>query len=514
MENKFQISELKKLNGHTALYVDNNPFIILGLQLDCDSCYDSSTIDDLMKQIGVLGGNTAACLLYWRLIEPEEGQYDFSILESMIESAKRYDLRIVLVWFGSYKNACTHYAPDWFQNTPQKYRHAHLESGEQLRYVACPNCNESLEKDKQAVVKVFEYLRDYDTEKRVILFQVNNESGLIGTDRCYCEECNYLFEQGNYKATDKAIANEIFSAESILRYMEKIAKPAKEIYPLPCYMNAWLAHHTPDHKPGSEYPSGGPVYRVLDVYMQNKKFIDFVSPDIYTPGYKDFMRISKEYCLEENPLYIAEHALGKTSRAFKNLYYALGKFSAIGFDPWAIDCAFPDVMEQPLYDLMQKKFSDEAYDIMESYIPVRDAMIPIAERQGTENMKYFVQEESDTEYVMDFGDIIVKAQLCNPDNGCSRGIVLRIDTCNFVVLGVKTIISFMDKEGNYIRIKNSERGRFERRKFIPERRNTITWSTVAQSIWIKECGVSTVELDIDESSEYKKVKKRMDAIGI
>ena len=102
--------ELRELNGQKVLHVDNKPFLILSFQLNCDYCYDPRRIDRLMEQARRMGCNTVALLLYWRLIEPQEGQFDYSILESMLSSAIKHDLRIVLVWFGSYKNATMHYA--------------------------------------------------------------------------------------------------------------------------------------------------------------------------------------------------------------------------------------------------------------------------------------------------------------------------------------------------------------------------------------------------------------------
>ena len=80
-------------------------------------------------------------------------------------------------------------------------------------------------------------------------------------------------------------------AESNLRYQEAVAEAARREYDLPCYMNAWLAFPNPTSRAGYTYPGGGPVFRVLDIFCEQKKNIDFVSPDIYVTGYRDFHRI-------------------------------------------------------------------------------------------------------------------------------------------------------------------------------------------------------------------------------
>ena len=97
--------------------------------------------------------------------------------------------------------------------------------------------------------------------------------------------------------------------------------------------------------------------------------------------------------------------MGKSSRAYKNVYYAFGEFGALGFDPWAIDCAYPDMMESPLCDCFHERWSDEAYDMLESFVPIRDCMIPVAENMGTVRLQYWVQEEGETSVTLLFEDV-------------------------------------------------------------------------------------------------------------
>ena len=503
-----QKSELRELNGRKLLYVDGEPFLILGLQLNCDSCYDPATMDRLLKNARKMGCNSVALLLYWRLIEPEEGKYDFSILQAMLDSAKRHDLKIVLVWFGAYKNATMHYAPDWLIEDPKRFRRVQRADGTELRYQACFRCEQTLEKDRSAVAAVFAYLREHDRERSVILFQVNNETGVLGgTDRCYCAECREKYAAEDYETRYPGRAAEAFMAESNLRYQEAVAEAARREYDLPCYMNAWLAFPNPTSRAGYTYPGGGPVFRVLDIFCKQKKNIDFVSPDIYVTGYRDFHRICSDYSRENNPLYIAEHGLGRDSRAYKNVYYAIGTFAALGFDPWAIDCAFPDVMEPPLCDAVHERWNDEAYDILESYLPIRSAMIPVAENMGTDRLRTWVQEEGEKESFFEFDDACIQIGFsnnaqnsgsCNFQAGgtraASRGMVIRLGDKKYLTLGCKSFVQFLDPEGHPAEILRSERGHFEGRSFVPEAQNTIAFETRRCCIWMKEASVCVTTL--------------------
>lgn len=491
--------ELRELNGQKVLYVDDQPFLILSLQLNCDSCYDEQTIDRLMRNARKMGCNAVALLLYWRLIEPREGAFDYSILKAMLQSAHKYNLRIVLVWFGSYKNAAMHYAPDWILNDPATYTRVIAQDGTQIPYVACYNCEALIEKDKRAVVHVFEYLKKHDADHRVILFQVNNETGILGgSARCHCPVCEEKYQAGQYEARYGNLADEAFTAEWNLKFQERIAQAAKAVYPLPCYLNAWLAFPTPDSIGGVTYPAGGPNYRVLDVYLEQKKHIDFVSPDIYATGFRDFHRICGDYKQPGNPLYVAEHALGSTSRACKNIYYAFGEFAALGIDPWAIDCAYPDMMEKPLCDLVHERWNDEAYELLTAFMPIRDAMVPIANNMGTQKLKYWVQEESETELALDFGDVFVKIQYANPQNGQSRGMAIRISESRFVVLGSNSVVAFLRPDGSVVSMSRSERGRFDGENFIVERKNSITGRADGNlRVLMRESAVCQVDLNLN-----------------
>ena len=84
---------------------------------------------------------------------------------------------------------------------------------------------------------------------------------------------------------------------------------------------------------------------------------------------------------------------------------------------------------------------------------------------------------------------------CKPEFGASRGIVIRMDDKEFIVLGCKSTFCFLDRNGEKLRLKDSWRGTYKKRKFIRERRNTISWNDDAFTVMLKECGVTLNILD-------------------
>jgi beta-galactosidase GanA len=271
---------LGELKGRKVLYVDDRPFLILGLQWDCDSCFAPEIMDPLFPEAAKLGCNTAVLPLYWREIEPQEGRLDFNMLDRRLEMARDSGLRVILNWFGAYKNGCLNYAPDFVKSDAKRFRRVHTAGGAPLRNFACPTCTATLAADRKAVEAVCARLKAVDTQRHtVLLLQMENEAGILGTDRCHCPTCTRQFEEGGWREREKERAGEAFSAYSIATYLDQMAAAAKAVYALPVCVNAWLRGE--GGQPGKNYPSGGPVDRVLDIYARTAAHIDFIAPDIY-----------------------------------------------------------------------------------------------------------------------------------------------------------------------------------------------------------------------------------------
>src|ERR1019366_6946439 len=127
-----------------------------------------------------------------------------------------------------------------------------------------------------------------------------------------------------------ANADEVFMAWQLGRYIGTVVNSRKREYPMPVYVNAWLVQN--DKQVAGDYPSGGPVSRMMDVWRAAAPGVDLLAPDIYLP---DFPAVCASYTRSYNPLFIPEATRGPEAAA--NVFYAIGHHNAIGFSPFAID---------------------------------------------------------------------------------------------------------------------------------------------------------------------------------
>jgi len=107
--------------------------------------------------------------------EPEEGRFDFSVTDSMILSARKNDLKVVLLWFGSWKNSMSCYAPMWVKKDSKRFPRARKTDGTPVE-ILTPFSNENCEADCRVFRALMKHIRKLDEVSRtVIMIQVENE---------------------------------------------------------------------------------------------------------------------------------------------------------------------------------------------------------------------------------------------------------------------------------------------------------------------------------------------------
>ena len=342
--------------------------VILGGELSNSAATSVSDIDEVLPRMKALGLNTVLVPVYWELMEPVEGQMDFTLVDRTIDVAHQQGLRIVPLWFGAWKNSMSCYAPAWFKRDVKRFPRAVTKEGKPLEIASCFSDN-VLQADLKAFSALMQHIAEKDPQREVvIMMQIENEIGMLESardhsslaDKAYCQpvpsallKALGIKEQGTWSdvfGTDD-YADEKFMAWHYACYVEHLAKAARRIHDMPLYVNA--AMNSRGRKPG-EYPSAGPLAHLADIWKAGAPSIDILAPDIYDTGFKSW---ASQYAMPNNRLFIPESRCCENSGV--RALYAFGDHRALGFSPFAIDQASPKETESvtQAYNLLSQVFN-------------------------------------------------------------------------------------------------------------------------------------------------------------
>ena len=410
-------------NSTARIVANGKPMLMIGGELGNSSASTPEDVKRTFAHLSKIGLNTVLAPVSWELIEPQEGQFDMSSLDVILTEARRNGLRVVLLWFGAWKNSMSCYAPEWFKRDVKRFPRAHTQDGKPVEEASSLSKN-VLEADKRAFCRIMEHLRDHDAqEQTVIMVQVENEIGMIEVPRDYSDDATHMYRtavpqqltaylakhqkslhpylkeklQPQAKAGanwaqlfgDDIYTEEIFQTWTYATYVEQIAKAGREIYNLPMYVN--VALDSRGRKPG-QYPSGGPLAHLIDLWHCGAPSIDVLGVDIYDKGIKSWL---EKYHLPNNPLFVPEIRLEDKDAMYA--LYAFGHHGAMGFCPFSIE-DYPLTKSNKSNDWKQMDLSQDdqlnAFSsagtslspLVASYKLLRQAEPLILERQGTKDM--------------------------------------------------------------------------------------------------------------------------------
>jgi hypothetical protein len=449
---------VRRPDGGYSFLVDGKPFISLGAQLWNSSDWPY-ILDKVWPQLKELHANTLEAPVYWQNIEPEEGKYNFKELDYLVAGAKKEGLRLDLLWFGSYKNGNSQYAPSWVLEHPEKYPRMHRADGGSLQILSAIS-PANLAADQHAFTALLTHIRQIDGQDHtVILVQVENESGSYGADRDYSPAANDLFkgqvprdlvqklgkQPGNWEQVFHEDAPEAFSAYSIAHYVNEVAASGRAVYGLPMYANNWLRENG-FRRPG-EYPSGGPTSNMLAIWRIVAPALDFLSPDIYLGNTAVFNDICGKYSQPGNPFFIPE--MGKATEFARFQFYALGNYNALGVAPYGIDPFLTDPADERISkDKMDDKFSLFA----DNYRLLSGALDEIAALQGTGRLMAVGEEQGLTEQLISLGSYDILFSYGFPTYRkkplTGRALIGQLSEDEFLVLGFDARFQFRPKAGS------------------------------------------------------------------
>ncbi len=485
------IPHLKKQGMATQLIVHGKPFLMLGGELGNSSASDLKYMADVWPKLKAMRLNTVLMPVYWELIEPHEGTFDFTLVDNLVTSSRQNGLKIVILWFGSWKNSMSCYAPSWVKTNQKRFPRARTNDGKAVE-ILTPFNIENRNADAKAFAAFMKHLLAIDGEQNtVVMIQVENEIGMIPQARDYCAEADGSFARSvptelmSYLQKNKdsltgelrrawsgagmkgsgtweevfgegLATDEIFMAWHFARYTDYVAQAGKKEYPLPMFVNAALIR--PNYKPG-QYPSAGPLPHLMDVWKAAAPRIDFLAPDIYFNNFAEWLA---KFDRGGNPIFVPEV---DRNQSIANAFYAIARHNAMGYNPFSIES---------VRDPENSQFA-KGYDILHQLTPL------ILEHQGRGTMAGFLLDSAAQTAEIQLGSysFLVKHEHTWPyaprtpgDTPRFGGMIIKTGKDEFYIAGSGVVVTFQasSTDGSIAGIASMDEGGFVEGRWVAGRR--------------------------------------------
>jgi len=347
------MAEIKRI-----FMVDGKPFFPLGrhrIYMGGYSVRSESEIEENLKAAKLTHGNTVCMAIFWDQLEPEEGKFDFSSVDVVIKIARKYELKLIFLWFATWKNGVMDYAPEYMKANPQRYRRVVASNGKSI-WVLSSHCKANLEADIRAFTALCKHLKAVDNKDHTVIgLQVENEPGILGSDRDYSPEAQAVFDSpvpaklisamkaagrgevydiwqqsggkksGSWPELFGAEAGELMTAWSIATYINAVSKAGKAVYDIPMFINVWVSSINWWPVAGECYPSGCPVVKVLDIVKWFTPDVDIIAPDNPHENPRMHESLNDKYTRDDNQLLMVEAPGGV------NMMRAISDNNAVGY---------------------------------------------------------------------------------------------------------------------------------------------------------------------------------------
>lgn len=466
--NMKKIPRIERVNDGFSFFLDDKPFIMLAAELHNSACTSPEYMQTVWKRVKELNCNTILAPVYWELIEETENVCDFSMVKDLITDAREQNLKLVLLWFGSWKNGCSSYAPEWVKTDLSRFPRVVDVYGANTKILSMFQ-SEILIVESRTFMAFMKFLRDFDSfEQTVIAVQVENEVGTLGVERdfsiaaekkfnnnvpdalidylnkeekCVLDKWNTRSDntlEKTWRNVFEKYAEEAFMGWHYARHINQLAKLGKQHYALPMFTNAWQKEFD-DEKPGY-FPCGGPLPEILNIWKCAVPDLDLLAPDIYT---FDFKKVAYQYARNDNPLFIPETRRDKW--CVSNLYLSVGTFNTLCYSPFGAESIGENksfITRRIHTDAGDKNVSNKNIKehLAHSYQIFSDMMPIITKYYGTDKMIGFSQDEKHMSEFIKLGDFRIRVEyyhIIDDDNDFipGAGIVMQEKENGLIFVG-------------------------------------------------------------------------------
>ena len=440
--------------GAAELVVGGERYLVRGGEVHNSAASTAQAARTSFATVADTGANTVLAPVAWEDFEPAEGAYAPSVVDRLVSAAREAGVRLIVLWFGAYKNGASSYAPAWVKTDPRRFPRCLDDAGSPTGTLS-PFHAATREADARAFAAMVARIEQIDADERtVLMIQVQNEPGLLGHSRDRDPLAERLFADAPPEnvlqvagiegpqpdwasAFDTPLeADEHFMTWGFATYIEGVARAGRERTRLPFFTNTWLDSEIDlpgfalagGQRPGT-YPSGGPVAGMLPLWRALAPHLDLIVPDIY---FGDFAAICSTYGSASQGLFIPE--MRRDAQGVGDAFVAIGQHRAIGVAPFGID----SISERGAADLR------DGYELLAAIDGDLDAA------RARRGFHIPATAEPDAHTVLDYGDIQIQAcrlvsfgEAAPPAQG-AFGIVVRLSATRFLAAGRGFSLTFHD----------------------------------------------------------------------
>jgi hypothetical protein len=470
------LPSLRKQGTATQLIVEGKPYLMLAGELHNSACSNVEYMDGVWPRMKQLNMNTILAPVSWELIEPEEGTFDFTLVDAMIQGAEKSGIKLVILWFASWKNGGSIYMPSWVKKDYKRFPRAMNREGTSIEILSTFG-EESMKADAKAFAAFMKYIHERDKNHTILMVQVENEMGILNTIRDFSPAANKAFsgpipqELSNYLSKNKNkltpelqkvwnengsrttgtweevfgrstldinnwramsfYTEELFMAYHYARYVGYIAQAGKKEHDIPLFVNAWLKG--PDYPWTGRFPGGGPLPQVMDMWRCAAPVIDFLSPDIYVPHFRE---VVEQFDRLGNPMFIPETRGGDVGAS--RVLWAIGEHNIMGFSPFGIDRIRRMPASQPAPAPVTDPLAS-TYELLDGMSEL------ILQHQGKGTMRGILVEKESPNQTFELGNYIVTADVSMPqllETAPAGGLIIQLGSDEYIVLGRNLNVRF------------------------------------------------------------------------
>lgn len=478
----------------SQLYVAGKPTRLLSGEIHNSSSSSLNYMDKVVwPALRPLHMNNVIVPVYWECVEPEEGVFDFELVDGLIAQARREGMTLTLLWFGLWKNSSSTYIPNWAKLDRARFPYmqsngvdeeAIFHKADVTLESVTPFCLEAVQADAKAFRQLMRHIQTLDPDaETVIMVQVENEIGILGSSRDYSPLAETAFHaiipsvvaeaygvSGSWQEAFADEADELFMACQFARAINSITQAGYEEHPILYYVNAWLEQFPAR---AGQYPTGGPVFKVRKMWRTLAPNLALFAPDIYVDQFRD---VCDEYASDGNPLFIPETRGSKDT--VSGLFYAVGKHNALCFAPFGIedllrgDSGLGDEERRMLNIPLDARNADQirvGRTLAQAYQLIAGMDDLIREAHRDNRIQGFMQYH-DRGAVLKFSQFSAKVTYGSAGgffgpppsehDPVAGGFLIEISANEFILVGVSCVVAFYANSKRAVGVLRKEEGSF------------------------------------------------------